>query len=146
MSFTPLTSSRSLVYTSPSLSYDNVQDLRLEMTNSLESIEACMDHQWDMMLTQLCTQADQMTTILQQLAASTPRPLTPSNLQSPPGTVVLETITEGSEHESDNSTWVQGQPMADTTTSHHNNNHDNNNNSLINLYLLSRKSAACGRL
>ena len=82
------------------------------MTHSLESIEARMDRQWEMMLTQFRTQADQMTTISQQLAASTPRPLTPSNLQSPPGTVVVpETISEGSEPDMDNSSWLQGRPL-----------------------------------
>jgi hypothetical protein len=90
MSFTPLTSSRSPVYTSPASPYDDIQDLRVEMSANLDSIETRMERQWDMMMTQFRLQADTMTVQLQTLStqlANTPRPLLPSNIQSPPGTV-----------------------------------------------------------
>ena len=110
MSFTPLTTLRSVIYTSPSSPYDDIQDLRHEMTNknldnatsNLEAIESRMEHQWDLMISQFCVQSNQMSTQLQHLSvqlANTPRPLTPMNIQSPPDSdpapvIVPETIVE----------------------------------------------------
>ena len=127
MSFTPLTSSRSLVYTSPSSPYDDIQDLRLELTSNLETIEAHMDRQWDMMMTQFRTQTDQMTSQFNLLsvqlassasAASTPRPLTPSTTLQPPPGIEPETVSEGSTgsvHPSDNPSWITGPPLVTQT-------------------------------
>jgi hypothetical protein len=125
MSFTPLTSSCSLVYTSPSSPYDDIQDLRIELTSNLETIEARMDQQWDMMMTQFRTQSDQMTSQFNHLAvqlgteASTSRPLTPSTtLQPPPGIDQQpETVvSEDSVHEPDNPSWLHGPPLVVTQT------------------------------
>ena len=122
MSFTPLTTSQSLVYTNPSSPYDDIQDLRIEMSTNLESIEIKMERQWDMMMVQFCTRAKQMTTQLQRLSVqltNTPRPLTPSHLQSPPGPQP-ETIYEDDDQSSisvtsstaDNTAWLHsGRPM-----------------------------------
>jgi hypothetical protein len=124
MSFTPLTSSRSLVYTSPSSPYDDIQDLRVELTSNLETIEARMDRQWDMMMTQFRTQSDQMTSQFNHLAvqlgteASAPRSLTPATtLQPPPGIDQQpETVvSEDSVHEPDNPSWLHGPPLVTQT-------------------------------
>ncbi len=81
MSFTPLTSSRSLIYTSPSSPSDDIQDLRLKLMTSLETIESRMDRQWDTMMTQFRMQTEQMTSqfkhLLVQLGTET---LTPRSL------------------------------------------------------------------
>ena len=124
MSFTPLTSSRSVIYTSPSSPYDDLQDLRNEMTSNLatvtsnlEAIETRMERQWDLMMAQFRVQSDQMSTQLQHLSVqltNTPRPLTPMNIQSPPGTSIPETVLEedeASDHASDNSSWLSSRPM-----------------------------------
>jgi hypothetical protein len=106
MSFTPLTGSHSIVYTSLSSPYDDIQDLRLELTSSLETIETRMERQWDMMMLQFRTQTDQMTTqfktLSNQLAASTPSSLSLSHLQPPPG-IIPETVSNSLVHEPDNS-------------------------------------------
>ena len=65
-------------------------------------------------------QTDQMTSQFNHLsvqlasAASTPRPLTPSHLQPPPGTVPqvdTETVSDDSVHKPDNTTWLHGPPL-----------------------------------
>ena len=111
MSFTPLTTSRSVIYTSLRSPYDNIQELRHEMTSNLdtitsnlEAIKTCMEGQWDLMMSQFRHQSDQMLTQVQHLSvqlANTPMPLTPMNIQSPPGSdavpiIVFETILETS--------------------------------------------------
>ncbi len=123
MLFTPLTTSCSLVYTSPSSPYNDIQDLRLKLTTSLVTIEARMDRQWDTMMTQFRLQTDQMTSQFNHLSvqlgteASTPRSLTPSNLQPPPGITIpvdTETVSNDSAHAPDNSAWLHGHPLVVT--------------------------------
>jgi hypothetical protein len=78
------------------------------------------DRQWDTMMTQFRMQTDQMTSQFNHLSvqlgteASTPRPLTPSNIQPPPGTAAppeVDTVSEDSVHEADNPAWLHGRPM-----------------------------------
>jgi hypothetical protein len=101
----PLTTSCSLIYMRSRLPSDDIKTLHVELTSNLETIEARMDHQWDMMMSQFQGQAAQMTSQFHELSIQltvTPQPLTPSNLQLPSG----PTIVEGSDEASDNSSWL----------------------------------------
>jgi hypothetical protein len=78
---------------------------------------------------QFRTQTDQMTSQFQtlslQLALSTPRPLTPSNLHLPPGTTpdIVDTVydsdaSDSVKHAPDNPiTWLKGPPMVASASS-----------------------------